>query len=80
MADQTTISVTEITILSGRKKAFKLKVNDKDVSIPIDEALFTHYQEQFYRPSPTLQQRNKFATLLNLMRAAYIQGQKDANK
>jgi hypothetical protein len=80
MADQTTISVTEITVLSGKTKGFKLTVDGEDVTIPVDESLFTNYMNQFHRENPTAQQRRKFATLLNLMRQAYKKGLRDGKK
>jgi hypothetical protein len=80
MSDEVTVSITEVTMLVGKKKAFKLKVDDRTVTIPVDEAIFTNYQNQFYREKPTPQQRRKFTTLMNLMRAAYKQGVKDGRK
>jgi len=80
MADQITVSITEVTVLIGKNKGFKLNVDGQTVTIPVDEAVFTNYQNQFYRDNPTKQQQQKFATLLNLMRSAYKQGKKDAGK
>ena len=80
MADQISMSITEVTVLLGKTKGFKLKVDDSIVTIPVDEAIFTNYQNQFYRENPTTQQKQKFATLMNLMRAAYNKGRADANK
>jgi hypothetical protein len=80
MKHQTHISITEVTILTGRKKAFKIDINGSQVSIPVDESLFTNYLNQFSRPNPTVQQKQRFLTLMNLIRAAYIQGQKDASQ
>lgn len=73
----THISITEITLLAGKKKSFKLNVNGVDVKIPVDEAIFAHYQDQFVRKSPTEKQRQTFATLLSLMRSAYLKGSED---
>lgn len=72
------ISITEVTIHSGKTKTFKLDIDSVNVAIPIDESLFVNYQNQFYRPNPTAQQRQRLATLLNLMRAAYKQGKRDS--
>jgi len=80
MAKQIAVSVTEVTILVGKVKAFKIKVDDQTVTIPVDEAVFVNYQNQFYRENPTGPQKQKFATLMNLMRAAYRQGQEDGGK
>ena len=72
------ISITEVTIHSGKTKTFKLDIDGVNVAIPVHEALFVNYQNQFYRPNPTAQQRVRCATLLNLMRAAYEQGKRDS--
>jgi hypothetical protein len=72
------MSITEVTIHTGKTKTFKLDIDGANVSIPVDDALFVNYQNQFYRPNPTPQQRVRFATLLNLMRAAYEQGKRDS--
>jgi hypothetical protein len=80
MNEDTHISITEITILTGKKKAFKIDINGSKVSIPADETLFTNYLNQFSRPNPTAQQKQRFSTLMNLVRAAYIQGLKDGRK
>ena len=73
-------SITEITVLTGRKKAFKLNVNGVDVRIPVDQALFAQYQNKFVRVLPTRKQRNAFTTLIGLMRAAYEKGWKDGKR
>lgn len=80
MADETKISVTEITILTGKTKGFRVDVDGKSVTIPVDESVFVNYQNQFYRVNPTTAQRQKFATLMSLMRAAYKKGLKDGGK
>lgn len=74
MENKIHLTITEITIMTGKTKAFRLRVDDKDVEINVDEALFTNYQNQFYREKPTAAQRLRFATLLSLMRSAYRQG------
>jgi len=76
----TRVSITDITILSGKKKGFKLNVNGTDVTISVDEAVFAHYQNQFVRKNPTDLQRKAFSTLMALMRAAYVQGRDDARR
>lgn len=78
--EQVHMSVTEVTILTGKTKAFRLNVDGHDVTIPVDEALFAHYRNQFTREAPTAQQKLRFTTLLNLMRAAYKKGIADGKK
>ena len=77
--DNVRISITEVTIHSGKTKTFNLNVDGVNVQIPCDDALFANYQNQFYRPNPTAQQRTRFATLMSLMRASYEQGKRDAH-
>ena len=80
MAQETRVSITEVTVLTGKKKAFKLNVDGKTISIPVDENVFAHYKDQFVREAPSQKQRNVFGTLMNLMRAAYLQGREDGKK
>jgi hypothetical protein len=80
MADQIHISVTEVTILTGRTKGFCLDVDNTQVTVPIDETLFANYQNQFWRENPTAQQKKKFGTLMSLLRAAYRKGVADGKK
>lgn len=76
----THISITEITVLSGKKKGFRLNVGGADITIPVDEVLFAHFQNQFVREKPSKKQRQTLATLTNLMRAAYLKGCSDGKK
>jgi predicted component of type VI protein secretion system len=71
------ISITEVTVLAGKTKGFKLDVNGQNVTIPVDEALFAHYQNQIWREQPTPKQKRVFATVMSLMRAAYLYGLED---
>jgi len=80
MADEVHISITEIVTLTGKSKGFKLNVDGRDVTIPVDEAVFAHYMNQFYRETPTAPQKQRFSTLLNLMRAAYKKGFAEGKK
>jgi hypothetical protein len=75
-----TVNITEVTVMSGKKKGFRLSVDDRDVVIPVDQEVFVRYQEQFHRPNPTPAQRKKFATVHNLLRAAYKKGFQDGEK
>jgi len=71
------ISITEVTISSGKKKNFKLEVDGQLIMIPVDDEIFAHYKDQLWRDSPTQKQKNVFATVMNLMRAAYLKGRED---
>ena len=79
-AHETHISLTEITVRTGKTKAFKFDLDDTQVTIPVDDTVFTNYQNQFYRENPTPAQRRKFATLMSLVRAAYKKGVADGGK
>ena len=74
-----TVTVTEVSVSSGKKKAIRVKINDRDVHIPVDEAVYAYFNEQFTRPTPTPQQKKRFATLMNLLRAAYLKGHEDGS-
>ena len=80
MTDKIHISITEVVTLTGKKKQFRLYIDDSVVNIPVDEALFAHYMNQFYREKPTPDQKKRLTTLLNLMRAAYTKGVADGKR
>jgi hypothetical protein len=74
MPDTTHISITEVTVSKGKKTHIGLIVDGKSISIPVDAAIFAHYSDQISRKNPTEKQRKVFATVMNLMRAAYLKG------
>ena len=80
MADKITIQFSEVTITSGKMKSIRIKIDGKDVYIPVDEAVYAYFEEQFLRKNPTPLQRKKFATITNVLRSAYIKGIEDAQK
>ena len=80
MADEIHISITEVVVLTGKTKGFKLNIDGAQVTIPVDEAMFVNYQNQFYREKPTPDQKKRYLTLLSLMRAAYKKGVADGKK
>jgi hypothetical protein len=69
MADQISISATFVV---GKKKDFQIDVNGKKVRIPVDEAVFVNFQNQF--KTNTTPQRQRRKTLENVVRAAYLHG------
>lgn len=75
--DEVTVSITEITLTTGRKKNIRVTVDDKVVNIPVDEAVYAYFHEQFFRSNPTSLQSKRFATLMNMLRAAYKKGLSD---
>jgi len=68
------ITVSEVTISSGKKKSIRVDIDGETVNIPIDEAVYAYWQEQFVRPNPTPLQRKRFGTLMHVVRAAYKTG------
>ena len=80
MAKEVTINVTEVTIVPGKKKNIKVNIDGINVYIPVDESVYAYFQEQFSRTNPSDIQRKKFATVKNLLRAAYLKGQSDGKK
>ncbi len=67
----------EVTILAGKKKGLKLDVNGENITVPVDDAVFAHYQDQIYRRKPSTKQGMIFRTVRSLMRAAYLKGLED---
>lgn len=80
MAKKTTYSITEITVISGKKSSIHFELNGNKIDVPIDAEVKAYFNSQFVRDSPSKQQRQKFSTIMNLMRAAYIQGFEDGKK
>ena len=70
--DNTTIQITSIYIGDSKSKDFKLVLDGIEIKIPVDSDLFAHFQNQFSRPNPSPAQKKKYATLVGLMRAAYL--------
>lgn len=52
-----TLSFTEVTVHTGRKKNIRLTVDGKEVLIPVDEAVYAYFREQFIRDNPSPKQR-----------------------
>jgi hypothetical protein len=66
-----TFNLTEITIVTGRTKNFSLNLDDKQVNVPVSEDLFAHLHNQFLSKKTTTPQKQRYAAMLNLVRAAY---------
>ena len=77
MAKEVNISLTEITITSGKKATITFDLDSRKVSVPIDAEVKAYFDSQFVRSNPTPQQRKRFSTLMNLLRAAYLKGRDD---
>jgi hypothetical protein len=74
---EVTISVTEITVVQGKKKSVRINIDGQTVNVPVDESVFTYFKEQFIRENPTPLQKKRFATVMNVLRAAYLKGLAD---
>jgi|GEM_PF-1725315 len=75
-----TYSVTEVTVTSGAQATLALQIDDRMVKIPVASEIKAYFDAQSSRPNPTKLQKQKYVTVMNLMRAAYLQGKKDAAK
>ena len=71
------ISVAEFSFSTGPKKSIKINIDGKDVGVPIDQSVYAYFSEQFLRENPTPRQRQRFATIMNVARAAYQKGYVD---
>ena len=80
MPKEVTINVTEVTVVTGKKNRIRVNINGLDVHIPADQGVYAYFHEQFSRAQPTELQRKKFATIMNLLRAAYLKGVSDGEK
>jgi hypothetical protein len=72
-----TYTVTEVTVTTGQTSTIDLIIDDKRVRITVPVEIKAHFDQQFSRPNPTALQKKKYATVMNLMRAASLQGRKD---
>lgn len=77
MTKQISISAYSVTVTNGKMKNLSVDIDGKKVSIPVDEEIFAYFMSQFYRDNPSPLQKKKFATVMNLIRAAYIKGKHD---
>jgi hypothetical protein len=80
MPDNADISIINVATRIGRTRDFRLLVNGQEITVPVDEALFAHYTNQFSRKQPSERQQQRYSTLYNLMRAAYKKGVADGKK
>jgi hypothetical protein len=72
------ISISEITIQSGKMASIKFDLDGTPVKIPVSADVKAYFDAQFVRANPTALQRKKFATIMNLLRATYVAGRKSA--
>ena len=67
-ATDVTINITEVTFVSGKTKNIRVNIDGQAVQIPVDEAVYAYFDEQFLRKNPTALQRKRFGTLMNALR------------
>jgi hypothetical protein len=77
MTEEFTFTITEMTISTGKKATIVFNLDGKKVRIPIDAEIKAYFNEQFVREKPSALQRKRFSTVMNLLRAAYLQGLSD---
>lgn len=74
---QINLLALQVQIVGEEKNNFTLNVDDEQVQIPVNKDIFAHYVNQF--KTNTDNQKRRRATLVNLMRAAYLQGIRDGS-
>ena len=80
MADKSfAVTITEVTMVSGKTKYIQINLDGNAARIPIDEAIYAYYKSQFFRDNPTSNQKKRFATLMQLLKAAYLHGRKEGS-
>ncbi len=72
-----TVNITEVTVSMGNPAHVDVNIDGQMVRIPVSAEVKAYFNEQFVRPNPTPAQRKKFATVMNLLRAAYLKGKHD---
>lgn len=73
-----TVSITEVTISGGPHRNIRVTIDGQVVLIPVSAEVYAYWQEQFVRQNPTPAQRKRFATMMSVVRAAYVTGQNAA--
>jgi len=69
------ITIEQTTILVGATAEIKIFIDDKPVKITVPKEVKAYFVSQFVRSNPTPAQKQKYTTLMSLLRAAYKAGQ-----
>ncbi|MBE0544376.1 MAG: hypothetical protein IH623_23795 [Verrucomicrobia bacterium] len=77
---QVSVSITEVTHISGKTTKIVIVIDEKKVTITVPVEIKAFFDSQFSRPNPSALQKKKYATVMNLMKAAYLQGRADAKE
>jgi hypothetical protein len=78
--EKMTYRITEVTVATGRTATIEVEIGDRKVRVPVPAEVKAYFNEQFVRRNPTPTQSKRFATLMNLLRAAYQKGKEDGGK
>jgi hypothetical protein len=73
------VSITEVTFSEGPKRNIRVEIDGEMIDIPVSAEVYAYWHDQFVRPNPTAQQRKRFSTLMNVVRAAYKEGEAHAS-
>ena len=68
------LSITKVMVMTGRTSKIQLNIDGKRVGVTVPSEVKAYFNQQFSRSNPTVLQKKKYATIMNLMRAAYLQG------
>ncbi len=74
-----TITETTVQFQDKPKKSIRVNIDGRQVAIPVDDGVYAHWKNQFFREKPSPEQKKRFATGMNLIRTAYLQGLQDRN-
>lgn len=69
------ITITEATVTTGSMASVEIFIDDKKVRISVPPEVKAYFNAQFVRDKPSKLQRQKYTTLMTLLRAAYRAGQ-----
>ncbi|MGA2886182.1 MAG: hypothetical protein ABSE80_13720 [Halobacteriota archaeon] len=58
----------------------RIEIDGAMINIPVSDEIYAYWQAQFVRSNPTDLQRNRYAMLKNLIRAAYKEWFMDRSK
>ena len=58
----------------------RVDIDGEAIHIPLKADVYAHWHEQFIRSNPTDGYRKRYATLMNVIRAAYKEGIKEGLK
>lgn len=70
-----------VTVVLGADKFLKLKLDDThEVNIPVSDETWTYFKSFFKRDNPSSLQKQKYATIMKMVHAAYLKGLEDGRR